>query len=487
MYKRLIGMQLPRHQHGMARQVASRSVTYGQSPLQDRDAWLEMGAVAAGLGIWEWRRDDGSLFLSPRTREIFGFPETGLVTTAMAVAIIHPDDRAKARAQIRRALAPRGRAERAFGYRITTPAGEPRRISLTIRAAFETTDGVRRAGRLLGSLRDVTARDAAMAKREESESLMKLAVEAGRLAIWQSDLTTGMVSGPELAVMLGFPPNHVLTADEVRACYMPGEIERIRAITAEVYARGERQVELEYRFRRQDGEVRWLYMRGDLQLNAEGQPRASIGVAMDITERKEAQEREKMLAREVDHRANNLLAVIQSLVQLSRAPSPDALRQVLVGRITALGRAHKLLSEARWRGANLRRLAVEELLPYSLGEVSRVIISGEDVALPPAAAQALAMALHELATNASKYGALSEPSGQVNVSWAQDPAGDLTIVWTETGGPPVTPPTRQGLGAVMLSRALAGGLGGATKMDWRPEGLVCELRLPGHVLDGAGC
>jgi two-component sensor histidine kinase len=145
------------------------------------------------------------------------------------------------------------------------------------------------------------------------------------------------------------------------------------------------------------------------------------------------------------------------------------------------------LSEARWSGAALRRLVVEELLAYSLGEASRVSICGEDVALSPAAAQALAMVLHELATNATKYGALSAPGGRVDVSWSRQEAGDLTIRWTETGGPPVTPPTRRGLGAVMLSRALAGGLGGGTTMDWRPEGLVCELRLPGEALEGAAC
>lgn len=314
---------------------------------------------------------------------------------------------------------------------------------------------------------------------------MKLAVEAGRLAVWQSDLANGVVHGPELNAILGFPPDHRLTADEVRATYLPGELERIRAITADAYARGERKVELEYRFRRLDGEVRWLLMRGDLQLNPEGQPRASVGVAMDITDRKEAEERVKLLAREVDHRANNLLAIVQSIVQLSQAATPEALRTVLTGRITALGRAHKLLSEARWSGADLRRLVEEELLAFSLGEAGRISICGEDVALSPTAAQTLAMALHELATNAAKYGALSAPGGRVTVSWTQEDSGRLTIRWAETGGPPVTPPTRQGLGAAMLARALAGGLNGETIMDWRPEGLVCDLRLPGETVKNA--
>jgi two-component sensor histidine kinase len=156
---------------------------------------------------------------------------------------------------------------------------------------------------------------------------------------------------------------------------------------------------------------------------------------MDVTERKRTEERARLLAREVDHRANNLLAVVQSVVHLSTATTTEALKHVLLGRIAALGRAHQLLSEARWQSANLRRLVEEELLPFRLGETARYAILGEDVALPPAAAQGVAMALHELATNASKYGAFSEPTGRVEVSWSRNGTGSLTIRWRETGGP----------------------------------------------------
>jgi two-component sensor histidine kinase len=114
-----------------------------------------------------------------------------------------------------------------------------------------------------------------------------------------------------------------------------------------------------------------------------------------------------------------------------------------------------------------------------------VSIRGPDVALAPAAAQALAMALHELATNAAKYGALSTPAGQVSVSWAREGTGPLLLQWTETGGPLVAKPSRRGLGTTMLARALAGSLNGVSRLDWRPEGLVCELELPGEALETA--
>jgi two-component sensor histidine kinase len=208
-----------------------------------------------------------------------------------------------------------------------------------------------------------------------------------------------------------------------------------------------------------------------------------VGTLQDITARKADEERLRLLAREVDHRANNLMTVVQGAVALSQAADPEALKTVITGRVNALARAHQLLAQARWEGADLRRLVEEELLAFSLGDEGRVSIRGDPVALPPAAAQSLAMALHELATNAAKFGALSAPGGRVVVSWAHDPEGGLEICWREAGGPTVRKPHRKGLGTTLLGRALAGPIRGWTTLDWRPEGLVCQLRLPPAALE----
>lgn len=465
--------------------VAAPRLASGEAALKESQARLDMAVAVAGLGVWEWRRATGEMIMSQKARAICGFPETGPITPAMVAAITHRGDLAKTREHTRRALDPNRPNDSAYEYRIITPAGERRRVALNGRAVFETVGGVTRATRYIGTLQDITERTAAEGERAEWAARLRLAMEAGHLAVWQSNLKDGLLHGPELNAVLGVAPDKHLTVDEVRALYLPGELERIRQLTTAVFARGERNVEVEYRIRRPDGKVRWILMRGELALNAEGRPRGAIGVAMDITDRKDAEERMRLLAREVDHRANNLLAVVQSVVQLSKAATPEALKTVLLGRITALGRAHQLLSEARWEGADLRRLVEEELLAFSLGEAARVSIRGEDVALPPAAAQALAMALHELATNAAKYGALSTPTGQVMVSWTREGRGPLTIRWAETGGPLVTRPTRRGLGATMLARALGGALKGESRFDWRPEGLVCELELPGQTVEPA--
>jgi PAS domain S-box-containing protein len=197
----------------------------------------------------------------------------------------------------------------------------------------------------------------------------------------------------------------------------------------------------------------------------------------DVTDKMEAEERLRLVAREVDHRANNLLAVIQSIVRLSRGKSVEDLQRNLVGRVDALARAHQLLSDARWRGADLRRLIEEELLPYTLGEPGRAKLRGPEVALSPGEAQALAMGIHELATNAAKYGALSAPEGRITVTWDRDSRGARHIRWEEDGGPPVTPPARRSFGVNVLELTLRG-VGGRTQLTWRPRGLVCEFELP---------
>jgi two-component sensor histidine kinase len=182
------------------------------------------------------------------------------------------------------------------------------------------------------------------------------------------------------------------------------------------------------------------------------------------------------LAKEVDHRANNLLAVVEGVVALSRAGDAAAMREVIGGRVHALAKANQLLSQARWTAASLNRLLEEELVPFGFGAaVSRFSIEGPDVALSPAAAQALGMVLHELATNAVKHGSLADDAGRVGVCWSLESDGRLRLVWRESGGPMVKPPSGRGFGKSLIERAFTGALGGDSRLTWAPEGLVCEL------------
>ncbi len=449
-----------------------------QAALRESQERLDLATSAAMVGVWEWRLPTNEMIYSEEARQICGFDLTGPVTLEMARGVTHPDDLPRTSAQAQRALDPAIRDTAPYEYRIVRPDGQERWIYAVGRAIFEGPV----ATRYVGTLQDITERKHAEQRLLDSEARLRLAVEAGRMAVWRV-MDDQLEHSPELNEMLGFPREARPTIDEMAEGYLPGERDRIRAAAGAALSRGERFFEAEYRYRRRDGQVRWLLLRAELVGEPGGAPRGAVGVLMDVTERKRDEERLRLLAREVDHRANNLMAVVQGIVALSRAEDARSLKAVLTGRVNALARAHQLLAETRWEGADLRRLVEEELLAFTLGDAGRVRLDGGPVALPPAAAQGLAMALHELTTNAAKYGALSVPSGRVKIAWSQGRDGRVLITWRESGGPPVAAPTRRGLGTTMLQRALGGPLKGAARLDWRVEGLVCELELPGDVLE----
>jgi len=216
--------------------------------------------------------------------------------------------------------------------------------------------------------------------------------------------------------------------------------------------------------------------------NSRGEMIGAVNMLVDITERKSAEERLELLAREVNHRAKNMLAVIQSIVRLSTTKETRAFSDVLLGRITALGRAHSLLSENRWASAGLNRLLEEELAPFREGSDVRAHISGPHLALAASAAQPLSIALHELATNAAKYGALSTPNGRIAVEWVRNPDGRAILRWIESGGPAVVAPTRQNFGLNVIGIVIRSQLAGTVNFDWRLDGLVCTVEIPAVAL-----
>lgn len=214
-------------------------------------------------------------------------------------------------------------------------------------------------------------------------------------------------------------------------------------------------------------------------------PTATGGLSVylrDIRERKRAEERQQLLAREVDHRAKNALAVVQAAVRLTRAEDVPSYARALEGRIAALARAQTLLAQDRWAGADLREILRGELAPFLGGDRQRVELDGPRVVLPPGAAQPLAMAVHELATNALKHGALSAEGGHLAVSWSQEGQGAgrvLRLRWTETGGPPLRgEPGRRGFGTRVLDATIRRQLGGAVTTAWEAQGLACGIELP---------
>jgi PAS domain S-box-containing protein len=210
--------------------------------------------------------------------------------------------------------------------------------------------------------------------------------------------------------------------------------------------------------------------------NAEGKIVGASKIARNITEQKRNQEQIATLAREAEHRSKNLLSSVQAAVMLSHSDTSEGLKQAIEGRIRALANVHSLFVESRWIGAELSTIATQELAPYfETGEI-RVRLEGPQVLLEPNAAQAIAVILHELATNAAKYGALSAAKGKIDLTWLHEADGKLIIRWTEMGGPAVRAPTRQGFGGRVIQQMIRQ-LEGKAHIDWRPEGLICEIAL----------
>ena len=262
-----------------------------------------------------------------------------------------------------------------------------------------------------------------------------------------------------------------------------GNAEGVAANARKVLETGESE-ECEYRIiRPSDRQERWIWTVWGASQDPFSGAKRLVGIALDITERKRNEERELLLSREVDHRAKNLLSVVQSMVQLTRADSiPEFVDQVK-GRIHALGRVHSLLAASRWEGAELSKLIEEELAAFA-DDGDRLRLEGPLVALRPAAAQSMALVIHELATNAAKYGALSVVGGHVEVIWdaGETVAGGLVLRWRENEGPPVVPPEQTGFGMKSIRASIERQLGGTLDLQWHPEGLQCELVLPSRQL-----
>ncbi|MCA0305325.1 MAG: PAS domain-containing protein, partial [Proteobacteria bacterium] len=333
--------------------------------------------------------------------------------------------------------------------------------------------------------RDLDAGSAALRRSEEQ---MRTAAEAARFGVHEYDVATDRtLRSPQFLAILG------ATAADSTATF-EGGLDFVhpddRAATGEakraILSGVGEDYQLGYRIVRRDGTVRWVMDRGRVIRDGFGCALRVVGVVLDITDLKEAEQRQRLLFDELSHRVKNTLAIVQALAQqtLRTRPTPDDFAAAFSDRLGALARAHNLLTEHAWRGAALGDL-VRGALSAFLDEGRRIDIGGDDVTIPASAAITLGLVMHELATNASKYGALSVPAGQLAVRWtvtASAAGRAIDLCWTESGGPPVTPPSRGGFG----SRLLAGSaqqLGGTFEPDYAPAGFRGRLRFTVAMAD----
>lgn len=341
-------------------------------------------------------------------------------------------------------------------------------ISLTEEVAERTWQAVERA-RAEAALRASEARWRGLfARMHEGFALCEMVYGAGGTAVDFRYLEVNAA----WERLTGLPASQVVGRLVTEA--IPGIEEFWIRTYAKVAETGE-PAHFEYRLAALD---RWFEV-----LAYQTDPGRFAALFLNITDRKAAAERQALLAREVDHRAKNALAVVQAALRLTKAPDLPSYMRAIEGRVAALARAQTLLADDCWSGADLRTLLQGELSPFLDGGAGGpiAVLAGPMVALPPGAAQPLAMAVHELATNALKHGALSTPTGRVEISWSLEggPEGRLRLRWAEAGGPFIAgPPERRGFGSRVLQGTVQGQLGGAVSLAWEAAGLVCDIEAP---------
>lgn len=455
----------------------------GAEELRDQQERLRAALEGSGAGTFRWDIRTNALDWDVELDRLFGQPP-GVTTRSLSqfVAQVHPDDRDEVIARCERCAAESADFEMTF--RVVWPDGTLRWI-YDRGATYRDADG--QPLYMTGACIDVTERQEQLAQLRASEERLRLAQEAGGVGTFEwfpeRDL---LLASDQYYRLWGLEPGAPIDTNTLVELVLPddrghtGAMRTSDLTSALAYS--------EYRIRRADtGEIRWLAREGKLVEGEGGAPRL-IGVAYDVTERCEAERHRELLIHELNHRVKNTLAVVQATAHqtLRRQDVPAEVRETFAGRLAALSGAHDILTRRSWETAYLDELLETALAPFVQQVGERIALSGPRVRLPAKTAVSFALAIHELATNAVKYGALSNDTGQVTVTWwlsAPDDHGRLNLRWEEAGGPPVDSPQRRGFGSRMIETALAAELGAPAVLQFAETGVVCAIEAPLVYLD----
>ncbi|MDP4021579.1 HWE histidine kinase domain-containing protein [Methylobacterium sp. NEAU 140] len=441
--------------------------------------------AAAGLGEWRWDRASGLLTLSRRAAQILGRPAGRTVTwAALRPSLIEAERVAQ---RVREAIA----LGQPYSFDTPVVVGERTAIVRVRGQAAPGPDGAP-AG-MVGVVQDITTRVVARDEIAARDHRLRAATKLAKLGVfeWHMLDDQALWENERMYEIFGHAPedgtigkneflNDILHPDDRAAVR--------KAISAAL--REDRPLEIAGRIRRKsDGAWRTIDMAGRFERDAPDRlPRRLIGVVADVTDRRITEERQTLLIRELHHRVKNTLATVQAIVGSTARTATDieSFYEAFVGRIKSLAHTHSVLTEATWQTASLTGLLVNELSPYAEvdaggGADGRIALDGPPIDLPSEVAVPIGMAIHELTTNAAKYGALSNRVGRVAVAWSLEsggPAGTLRFSWRESGGPPVQPPRRQGFGSRLLQRVLITQVQAEVATDYAPDGFSLTMRAP---------
>ncbi|MFC1459931.1 HWE histidine kinase domain-containing protein [Microvirga arabica] len=444
---------------------------------QDR---LQLAIDAGRMAVWEHETATDRITASPELNRMLGYAADAELDIAEVRTRYYPGDRERLSATAMGALK---KGERFFEveYRFYRVDGALRWFLMRAEMLLGP-DGF--PTRTIGVLLDITDRKEAEETLIEREAELMAALEAGSLAIFDFDHIKGRMNpSPRLSELYGYPPDHVLTIADIRARYHPDDVSKIiDKRDREQEDTSFRNFEWTLRLMMPDGAIRWVNGRGEYVRDEEDRIIRSRGVVMDITERKRWEEHQQLLINELNHRVKNTLATVQSIASqtLRNAGTVEGARSAMEARLLALSRAHDVLTRENWEGAGLLEIVREAMAPYRHERERRIHMDGPDVRLSPRMALAIAMALQELATNAVKYGALSNERGEVRIAWSISDGSDkrLHLTWSETNGPAVEVPKRRSFGIRLIERSLAQDLHGKATIDFALTGIICTVDAP---------
>ncbi|MCW3836267.1 PAS domain S-box protein [Sphingomonas canadensis] len=450
-----------------------------EQALRQSEETLRLAIEGAGMATWELDLATMEGAWSPNRFDLLGMPrEPGLRgTVEQWFARIRPEDRERVRITTQRCF----------------EAGEPYAIEYRIRRAdtgeerWLQSHGVRidygddRPSRFVGVSFDVTERKRAEEELRASEARFRTIFEQTNDFLVTTTLDQRLTSvNPAVLAALGYTEDEVI-GHSIAEFMEPDHFVRSRAALEQKLREGG-STRLTVTVHAKDGSELIWETNSHLVYDESGNPIGLHAIGRDMTEAKRAESHLRLLIDELNHRVKNTLAIVQGIAQqtFKGGSDPVAARRAFEGRLAALSEAHNLLTRELWAPVPMSRIIGDAVAPHG-GGAGRFVIEGPDLILAPKTAISLALAIHELATNAVKHGALSQPQGHVAIRWERiDARGGprLHLTWSEHGGPPVAPPSRRGFGTRMIERGLSAELGGSVKIDFVPEGLVCTVDAP---------
>jgi PAS domain S-box-containing protein len=457
-----------------------------EAALEAHKASLADALAAGRVMAFDWNAVTGRSCRSDNAALILGIEDNQGSSSARNAFLrqVHPDDRASVKAKIRE-LSP-SNPSYALTFRFYGPNGEPVWLEETGKGEFDTT------GRLLrvkGLTRNVTDRKNAELVLEERNVLLALAGKAARVGSFAYDFGSDVMQVSEgYAALYGLPEGQTVS---LRKAWLgrlhPEDVPLVEGMRRRAMRQGLSEYGFEFRILHPASEVRWIEARIFISYKADGCPLRVLGVNIDVTERKRSEDQQRVLVAELDHRVKNVLSTVVAIIAQTHgghASLPD-FTAALERRIKALARTHELLSQNRWVGVSLSDIVRREFAPYEVGNAE---MGGPHVTLTAEAAQAMAMVVHELTTNAAKYGALSNRTGRVQLHWwwlRNGSSGRLAIEWQEIDGPPVQMPSQTGYGTTIVRELVPYELSGTVALDFPPDGVRCRMEIPPECISKA--